>query len=151
MNVFALDYSPAMAARYHCNKHVVKMIVETAQMLSTINRSLGINEGYLPTHAHHPCVLQTASNRTTYMWVRTLGFELCKEYTRRYGKVHKTQAVLESLSIPVLPDGDTLNLPKCMPEIYHRQDLVDSYRAYYRGKQFMMSMAWPDGEVPEWL
>ena len=155
MNIFVLDYSPIIAARYHCNKHVVKMIVETTQILSTVNRLFGIQEGYRSTHVHSACVIHTKSNLVTYMWVRTLGLELCKEYTRRYDRVHTTQAVLESLSIPPFDGNGVLNLAKCMPKVmpleYHRPDIVESYRSCYRWKSTVMSVVWPANETPEWF
>ena len=75
MNIFVLDTSPKLAAEYHCNKHVVKMIIETAQMLSTAHDYLetGISGLYKPTHKNHPCSIWVRQSRENYLWTLDLG------------------------------------------------------------------------------
>ena len=103
MNIFLLDEDPALCARYHCDKHVVKMVLETTQILSTVARGLGHDVGYKPTHAKHPSVLWAGKNSITRLWTYALGLELGKEYTHRYGKTHKSVSMLLSI-------GDALKL-----------------------------------------
>jgi hypothetical protein len=125
MNMFTLSNDPIEAAQMHCDKHVVKMIVEAAQMLSTAHRMLdGVEvrearttesgkvrsvkvwkhfdstldaELYQATHANHPSNLWTRQTRANYKWHYELFCALCDEYTHRYGKVHATDAKLRSL------------------------------------------------------
>jgi hypothetical protein len=96
MNIFFLSLSPKEAARLHCDKHVVKMIIETAQMLYSAHWMLN-PEGLKPTaykiaHKNNPCSIWVRTSLTNYLWLASLGYWLCKEYNHRYGdhKVHKT-------------------------------------------------------------
>lgn len=136
MNIFVLDRNPVLAASYHCDKHVVKMIVETAQILSTAAHLRGRwREGmYRPTHKNHPCVLWAANSLANASWLVNLGNALCAEYRHRYGKRHKTQDVMELFVVPYLalaPNSFVL----AMPEKYYNDDPVVAYRAYYRGEK----------------
>lgn len=91
MNIFILDESPAKAAEYHADKHVVKMIVEHNQMLSTaVILAGGPSEGlYKIAHKNHPCTVWTRESRENFIWLCDLTVNLFKEYGKRYGKEHK--------------------------------------------------------------
>ena len=94
MNIFYLHRDPRVAARYHNDKHVVKMILESAQMLSTAHRELdgNLNETmYRPTHKNHPSTVWVReSSSKLHDGCIDLFISLCDEYTHRYGKVHLT-------------------------------------------------------------
>ena len=124
MNIFVLDTDPVLAAQYLCDKHVVKMTLETAQILSTISGG-----PYRPTHSNHPCVVWARKSVENYSWLSIHGIALSKEYTLRYGKRHKCQSVIESLSkiISLQPTSFVM----CMPEQYKCDDVVQAYRNYY--------------------
>lgn len=144
MNIFAVDYDPVKAARMLCDKHVVKMVLETAQMLSTINSG-----PYKPTHKNHPCTLWAGDRVTNYLWLVEHGLALADEYTVRYGKVHKSQAVIEGLSMPpALPDGTT-PFALAMPDEYKCDDPVESYRNYYMSKAAFCT--WKNTQPPDWF
>lgn len=129
MNIFVLDTNPVIAAQMQCNQHVVKMVLETAQILSTI-----CGGPYKPTHAKHPCVLWAGANRTNFMWLKRHGLALCTEYTARYGKRHKCQDVIESSVLPAsLPVGVS-PFVQCMPDEFKDRDPVQAYRKYYHSK-----------------
>lgn len=134
MNIFVLDKHPEQAAEYHCDKHVVKMPLETAQMLSTVHWAYG-NEGpYKPCHQHHPCTLWAGQTVENYRWLYKLGLALCAEYTYRYDKTHACERVIRLLMMPPLrltARGFT-PFAKAMPEQYKYSDAVTSYRAYYQ-------------------
>ena len=98
MNIFYLDKNPKLCAQYHVDRHVVKMILETAQLLSTAHWLTGGEGPYRATHKNHPSAIWARSNKSNYNWLCKLGLELCEEYTYRYGKIHKTQQHLEWLS-----------------------------------------------------
>ena len=86
MNIFVLDIDPQLAASLHLDKHVVKMPLETAQMLCTINAEFGIDVPYKATHKNHPCTLWAKATKANYQWLTALGLNLCYEYTYRYKK-----------------------------------------------------------------
>jgi hypothetical protein len=122
MNIFILSKDPVEAAQLQCDKHVVKMIVESAQMLSTAHRMLDgyqekrpsksgkrmINywvypepelEAYLYSAVHHghPCTVWTMQTNANYEWHYKHFIALCDEYTYRYGKVHATDTKLRNV------------------------------------------------------
>lgn len=144
MNIFYLNRCPEVAAEMQCDKHVVKMIVETAQLLSTAHYELtGESPAYKPTHKNHPSAVWVRSNVLSYLWtwrhLRALGCE----YERRYGKVHKTIAehldALREAPAPLydnylaIRDGFTPP-PQCMPDECKRDDTVLAYLTYYNHK-----------------
>ena len=139
MNIFILHRSPRKAAQYHCDKHVVKMILETAQLLFSAHWVLDPEglppSAYKKTHANHPCALWVRQSLSNYVWLCELGLELCAEFTYRYTKTHKTQTLLEWLSVhpPAgLPDPGITLLPQAMPDEYKHPNAVRAYRTYYR-------------------
>jgi len=145
MNIFILDRDPVLAAQYQCDKHVVKMVLETAQIMSTISGG-----PYKPTHKNHPCVLWAEAELAHYDWLSRHGKALCTEYTRRYGKTHKSQAVIEHCALVVayrLPPIE--EFVQCMPEQYRQEDPVEAYRAYYRGEKARFA-TWTKREQPFW-
>jgi hypothetical protein len=143
MNIFVLDKSPILAAQYQCDKHVVKMVLETAQILSTV-----AGGPYKPTHIHHPCVIWIRQGKENYKWLVAHGLALCEEYGYRYSKEHGCLEVIESLAIPPthVPSGRT-HFVKCMPEECKRKSAVASYREYYHQKEFAV---WTKREKPYW-
>lgn len=156
MNIFVLDLDPQLCAQYHSNKHTIKMILETAQLLCTAQRSWGIDWGYKSTHLNHPCSVWTRQNQFNFIWLQKLGLELCKEYTFRYGKVHKSQEVIEScwpLACSYLyPRLDRMTpFPLCMPDDCKiANDPVASYRKYYLTyKQHLLQ--YKVRQPPHWL
>lgn len=148
MNIFVLDTDPSSAARLHLDKHIVKMPLETAQMLSTVNGGTP----YRITHKNHPCTIWAGKNKANYRWLVNLGLELCKEYTYRYGKVHKCQAVIEQLQSPPksVPDGEMSAFAQAMPDECKADDAVTAYRNYYL-KHKMHIANWTKRDVPEWM
>ena len=134
MNIFILDSNPKTAATMLCDKHVVKMIVETAQMLCTASSKLGHDVPYKPTHKKHPCTLWAGESRSNWNWLIDHGIEMCNEYTRRYGRIHKTQTIIEwckSSKVGPVEDIGLTPFKLAMPEQYKCDDPVKSYRNYY--------------------
>ena len=134
MNIFFLDKDPKIAAQMQCDKHVVKMVLETAQMLSTAARAQGHDIGYKSAYPNHPMTLWVNESPHNYAWAIIHAFELCNEYTKRYNRVHKTQSVIYDLYN--VCNGDYAQMtdpPKCMPDEYKTDDYVQSYRNYYVG------------------
>ena len=83
MNIFVVHQDPQIAAQMLCDKHVVKMILETAQMLCTVVSHTGAETPYRATHAKHPCTLWAAHSKANWEWLVAHGKAMCMEYTRR--------------------------------------------------------------------
>jgi len=151
MNIFILDIDPRKAAQYHCDKHVIKMILETAQLLCTAHWETGGEAPYKNTHKNHPCAKWTRESISNYKWLCRLGIELCGEYTHRYNKRHKTEDIIIwcTENIPNIPNVEQTNFVLAMPDYYKKEEAVDSYRSYYNGaKKHMYS--WKNRKRPEW-
>ena len=181
MNIFILDNNPVTAAQLQCDKHVVKMIVESAQMLSTAHRMLDgyiekrpsksgkrmINYWVHPTnymeqrlykavHHGHPCTIWTMESSSNYQW-HLLHFEaLLNEYKYRYNREHSTIKLFDLLSIlpDNIPTGPRTKFKLAMadyPECIALGDPVEAYRAFYQTKQSRFKMAWTKRNIPEWF
>tara|TARA_B100001564_G_C20614707_1_gene659287 strand:- start:305 stop:826 length:522 start_codon:yes stop_codon:yes gene_type:complete len=158
MNIFYLDRDPIIAAQNMCDKHVVKMILESAQMLSTAHRVLDgddiANEKgmYKMAHKNHPSTIWVRSSVHNYMWLYVHMTALMNEYTYRYGKHHATERLLEPLSkSPTsIPMVDYTDPPQCMPEECKNKDTVLAYQKYYieEKKDFA---TWKSRAMPEWF
>ena len=134
MNIFFLDKHPVIAAQMQCNKHVVKMVLETAQMLSTAARAQGHDVGYKSAYPKHPMTLWVNQSADNFRWAWLHGMSLAKEYTNRYDKIHKSQAILEQLENYATGDESHITEPpQCMPDQYKTDDYVTAYRDYYVG------------------
>ena len=154
MNRFVLDTDPGLAARYHCDKHVVKMVLEEGQMLSTVHRQYGYqgDELYKATHKHHPCTVWAGESRENYEWAYALFESLCCEYTLRYNKSHATSRLLDRLwHIPSdMPDIPMTPFPQAMPDdVKYEGDAVEAYRAYYRIHKARFAR-WSVRDTPDW-
>ena len=99
MNIFYLDPHPTVAAQQCCDKHVVKMILESAQMLSTAHRVLDKNDNellYKEAHKNHPSTKWVRESHLNYQWLYAHFVALGEEYTARYGKIHVSIAKLKN-------------------------------------------------------
>ena len=166
MNIFILHKNQRKCARWHCDKHVVKMLLETCQLLYTCHWLLGRvdfsecplrkdgGRGYKKSHWNHPCAKWLRESSSNYKWLTWLGLELLKEYEYRYnGKVHGCKEHILWLHNNV-PEGLTDNgftNPACaMPDVYKVGDAMSSYRRYYNGdKQAILK--WTGRHVPHWV
>ena len=157
MNIFFLSLDPEEAAVFHCDKHVVKMILETAQLLYSAHWSLNsenlLENAYKKTHVNHPCSIWVRASLSNYKWLCSLGLNLCREYTYRYEKVHKTEAHLTWLNnhVPTeLVDKGFTEPPQAMPEEYKCSNFVSGYRLYYR-KEKMRFAKYKKRSFPDFL
>jgi len=159
MNIFYLDTNPVVCAVYHCDKHVVKMVLEYAQILSTVHhlRETDVAQYvYKATHVNHPCVLWANESKVNYAILLVLFHFLSSEYTHRYYKIHKSYGLYEHLmhvpeALP-LGEGGMTPLPMCMPDAYRNDngDVVEAYRAYYCGDKARFAK-WTNRNVPYWF
>ena len=144
MNIFVLSLNAREAAEYHCDKHVVKMILETAQLLYCAHWVVDPDNipagAYRKTHPNHPCAIWVRESTENYRWLSDLGLCLCREYTYRYGKHHKTEAHIAWLSdnFPPLPAVPRTPFRMAMPDEFKCDDPVLAYQAYYLGAKERM-------------
>ena len=139
MNIFYLHHNARVCAKLHCDVHVNKMTLESAQLLSTAHHELGSTAPYKTTHKNHPSAVWARSGVYQYKWLYNLLEALSDEYTFRYGRVHKTwERCSEALSEPPkgIPNIEWSDPPQCMPDEYkHRNSTVIAYRRYYESKR----------------
>lgn len=153
MNIFVLDNNINKCTEYMVDRHVVKMLTETAQILNSAYYYTGEQDKakYRLTHSNHPCCIWVRRSCRNWKWLYRLGLSMYDEYQHRYGqKQHKAGEVIKTLTVPSLPDIPSSPQPLCMPEIYHREDVVESYRAYYNGEKQHI-FRWTGREVPPWI
>ena len=158
MNIFYLDEDPQEASEMMCDKHNVKMILESAQMLSTAHRVLD-DDGfadeyklYKATHKNHPSSVWTRKTDENYYWHFDLFRSMLSEYTFRYGKIHKCEGLLDALVVAPknINRGGFTPPPQCMPDEYRSDDTVEAYRKYYIGEKASFAK-WKFRETPDWF
>ena len=152
MNIFATSECPKKTAMFLDDKRVVKMCLETAQLLSTAVNLSGGRSTYKTTHANHPCSVWTRQSKGNYAWLLRHFYFLCKEYEKRYNREHKCFNLLPELShgIRYIQKGDKTPFPNCAANQEHGLDfknLEDTTVAY----QLYLSHRWEtDKRVPTW-
>lgn len=158
MNIFVLDEDPVKAARMQCDQHIVKMPLETAQMLSTAHHTIGTDidksKLYKPTHIEHPCnkwVRETSSN---YKWTLNHFKGLLKEFKRRYGKEHGCKELLQYLkknpNFPKNKISRRTPFAQAMPEKYKKNNAIEAYREYYQKEKSRFAEWKKLNNKPDW-
>jgi hypothetical protein len=154
VNIFVLSTDPVEAAHDQCNKHIVKMVTETAQLLSTCFPPGTLR--FKHTHVNHPCGKWVRSSLTNYKWLVVHGIALSDEYTRRYGRVHGSTDVIESClnMTPDLPDPGLTPFARAIKEPWKSQtmhlSIVEAYRRYYAGDKAHFARWEPRASTPSW-
>lgn len=150
MNIFVLSTDPVEAARWQCDKHVVKMMVESVQLLSTAMWELTGAAPYRKTHFNHPCAIWTRESLGNYQWLWDHCDALGREYTARHGKTHKSHTTLLNDIPRVLPFAKTELTPfaNCTP--YTQLPVLDAYRELYRNEKRSIAV-WKNGNPPSWF
>lgn len=157
MNIFVLDRDPVKAAKMQCDKHVVKMTLESTQMLS--NAYPETIAPYGRTHYNHPCSKWVRSSLANYLWLIKHALALCDEYEYRYVRVHECRKVIlwcERMLDKMVPY--TFKMPYdaltefvlAMPDEFKCEDPVESYRAYYMGSRIRKFAKWTRRKRPSW-
>ena len=176
MNIFYLHREPQICAEMHCDKHVVKMIIEYAQLMSTAHRVLDGEEYYALTangrkikrwrmpdekyenglmkasHVHHPSNVWVRASKANYVWLNQMWNHLLLEYTHRYGKHHACADRMEVLyawpeNIPDLPFTEPT--PAMPDECKIANNSLASYHKYYIEKKVRFAK-WTNRDVPLW-
>ena len=160
MNIFCLSNDPAQAAKWHVDKHM-KMLLEFCQMACTNYHLQGISAPYRKTHFNHPSTVWLRESSENFQWGLELAWGLAKEYTERYGKAHKSQAVLkwcddnklklsfdkESLTpfaLAIKEDAECRKLPE-----FNLADPIGCYRLFYKHDKKHLH-AWKQNK-PDWI
>jgi len=154
VNIFILDRDPARAAIWHHDRHVGKMILESAQMLSTVARERGLSHPlmYRSTHAGHPCTRWLVNRPGAIAWVHDLCLALYLEHRHRFGTGHKSALVAVELA-KLLAPGCVPSLEgaaQAMPAEFKCADPVLAYRRYYRAAK-VSHARWTRRPTPPWL
>lgn len=176
MNIFVTDIDPAKSAENLCDKHVVKMVCETAQLLSTAHHVLDNRDvcGLKATHVNHPCAKWVRMSTGNYMWLFQHFCTLLEQYTKRYGKIHAydKHAVVLSRFPTNLPFAERTEFVYCGEEdskhyighiIFNNGaielpdksefvlDVIQSYRNYYVNHKLGFAK-WNHGvDRPDWI
>jgi hypothetical protein len=157
MNIFYIEDEPTEIAKSHVDRHVVKMPVECAQMLSTVLRTqLNIDYGYKAVYVNHPCTKWTGESLENFKFLLKLGIALCDEYEHRYGKEHATKKVLNGMlnyrnEISMgLPNSGFSEPPKCVSEQWKSLNTKEAYRQYYIHVKKRLHN-WTNREKPAWI
>lgn len=151
MNIFVLDRNIRKCAQYHNDKHLVKMILETAQLLCSAHWSLGSDAPYKATHKNHPCAIWTRESKSNYIWLCKLGIQLCVEFEYRRGKKHSTKQVISWClkNIPKLDDKGLTDFALAMPDEFKIGNVVECYRSYYLNNKRHLA-TWNKRGEPHW-
>lgn len=154
MQVFILDKNPKTSAKMQCDKHVVKMILESAQILSTVHhlqKTDYVDKVYVPTHIKHPCVIWANDSKKNYVWLLKHLKALLKEYEYRYNKQHKTKNIFKYLkNIPKNLKNKKLYFVLATPDKYKQKDPVKAYQDYYINEKSHF-LKYTKRKKPKWL
>lgn len=153
MNIFILDKNIEKCAQYHCDQHVIKMILESVQMLCTALNKKGFTTPYKSTHTRHPCVLWVELSFENFLWLRKLALALNAEYRFRFEKDsdHKSILVLNEISDHSYENRGLTEFAQAMPNQYKIPgDAVKAYRQFYLGEK-MGFAKWTRRVVPKWV
>jgi hypothetical protein len=175
MNIFVLDNNPRVAAQMMCDKHVVKMIVESCQLMSTAHhvldgqhitrtakngRKFGTYEHDRPgfrflrcTMINHPCTVWTRSSKQAYYWLWEHTHELLKVYQSRYNKIHTYNDMVQYSLVHTPTKISDCSMPafaQAMPDQYKNADAVQAYRQYYIHEKSRFAK-WKMDNAPIWF
>ena len=143
MNIFYLDKCPNKAARLQYNKHVVKMILESAQMLCTAHHHYGNdNVPYKKAHYNHPSTIWVRESDEHYDWLYNHMLALGREYNKRYNKEHLSIIKCKKplfCSPKGIPYKKLVQPPQCMPDEYKDPCSVQAYWNYYIGEKHIVA------------
>jgi hypothetical protein len=174
MNIFVLSYNPIQAAQAHCDKHVVKMLLESTQLLWTAQHVAtegripdletapttknGNRHGYAPTHRNHPCAIWVRRCLANYLWLCDLADALAAEYHYRWPartEPHACEAHVDWLRAhpPPLPTGGSITpFAQAMPDTFKARIAPVAYRAYYTGDKAARGLLrYTRRDPPSWV
>lgn len=138
VNIFYLHPSPLTAARWLHDKHLVKMVLESAQLLSTACQIIIMERDtklYKPTHMYHPCTQWLLKSRYNAEWLYDHYIALCDQFMDKFRHNHKSRDLCNAIEghIPLFPNEDFTEPPLCMPDDckIDGQPAYQCYQLYY--------------------
>ena len=178
MNIFYLHNDPKTCAEWHVDKHVSKMLVEYAQLMSTAHRVLDGDEYigksqtgrrvkrwrlsdnyesivYKACHVNHPSAVWVRQSKSHYIWLYNLWCELHKEFVYRYGHSHRSFDLLEEILVTPpnnIKDKPFVEPPQAMkqfPQCMVEGDSISAYRNFYREAKKSFAV-WSKRKIPDW-
>jgi len=164
MNLFILDKNPKISAKYHVDKHIVKMPTETAQMISFIYHDKTFWNAEIPefimdfskTHYKHPCSIWIRESLSNFLYACQLGKELYLEYQYRYNNPDKHKRAIQIFDFalqnpPKIEDKGLTKFAMAMDEQYIKFSCpILNYQEYYRqGKKHLHY--WKNRATPKFI
>lgn len=157
MNIFVLDEDPVKAAMAMCDKHVPKMVLESAQLLCSVYyMTVKTHEDvpYRLTHKNHPCSIWCRESQANFNWLCNHAMSLCDEFNFRFGKTHASKSVIDwcRTNIHRIPFNlmEPSKFALAMPDQYKKETAAASYRSYYKNEKKKFAK-WERGRsAPEW-
>lgn len=153
MNIFILSTNPKLAARMQCDQHVVKMPLETAQMLCT-----AFPNGHAPykhTHFNHPCNVWLRTSKKNYLWLIEHGIALCDEYKYRFEKEHSSRKVIlwckDNIQEIRFEKRRLTPFAIAMDDSYKLKTAVASYRNFYLNSKSKFARWNKNRKAPSWF
>ncbi len=153
MNIFILDNEIEKCAQYHCDQHVVIMILESVQMLCTVLNKKGFTAPYKSTHIKHPWVLWVEESFENFAWLQNLAVALNAEYRFRFERDsdHKSIFVLNEISNYNYDSRGLTEFAQAMPDKYKiPRNAVKAYKQFYLGEK-MKFAKWTKRHSPKWI
>jgi len=158
MNIFAIESDNDGAidwiksAQSQDNLRVVKMILESCQILCTVLNEQGVQAPYKSFNPKHPSCLWAAESSANFENLILHCFSLISEYAERFSKDHKCIGVLTKVldlyDPSRFPRHEPTPLRMAMPDYFKSDSIVESYRKYYASKP---KMRYPEDKIPEWF
>ncbi|HNC57031.1 MAG TPA: hypothetical protein PLP33_16435 [Leptospiraceae bacterium] len=155
MNIFVFNLDPFLAAKDHPKSYLVKMPLETAQLLCTAHHVLNPNKYNIPykkTHENHPCAVWVRQTKENYLWTINYGLGLCRWFTETRKKTHGCESIIDwaKHNVDKLQFKDTglKSFALAMPDEYKCIDPVVSYQSYFKGEKKKLAI-WEQG-APDW-
>jgi len=152
MNIFLLDHDIELCAQYHCDQHVVKVIMGGVQIMCTALNKLGLDTPYASTQRKHPCVLWVGESYDNFLWLKALTLSLNDEYVYRFDKVndHASIDVLQSISGYRYARRGLTSFAQAMPAQYRIPgNAMQAYRQFYIAEK--PDARWTRREQPAWF
>jgi hypothetical protein len=157
MNIFILDANIDQCVQAYCDKHVVKMPLETAQILCTVHhcKTPFKDIPYKPYNPKHPCIQWACKSLQNYQYLTRLGLKICSEYSFRFEKQHKSENVikwccLNNWRLVNMNDDGLTPFFQAMPIQYHDKNAVNAYRKYYNNEKRHIAQ-WRKRKMPQWF
>lgn len=156
MNIFILHADAKDNAKLYCNSHIIKMILESVQILCSVSHLKGVDAPYKLTHENHPCVKWVLQSEAHWDMLVNMVTELNNEYKFRYNKSnnHKSYDVMVNLVKSKFDRKEATGKFFAVVDEVKLLGLVDTikeYRKYYKSKYNEMKMTWKNRDIPSFM